>query len=140
MRNVEISFIGPRFSYFVCIYTVEMTIKTNSKLGTVTYPGSAGGIRITLVSICCVQFLHFKSACGGIWLRVKLFGIRTAQASIAVLVRWTQFVSHILIETLHAIESDDYAFICNRTFVCMLLIGDMMALSMKGQQHFCYFQ
>jgi len=74
------------------------------------------------------------------WLRVKLFAIRTLEASI-VLVRWrTHLVTHIVIETLRAIESDDYDFISNETYDCMLLIGDMMAISKKERQFFCYFQ
>ena len=81
------------------------------------------------------------SACGDIWLRVKLFEIRTLQASNVVLVRWTtRLVIHIVIKTHHIIEFDDYDFISNETYVCMLLIGDMMAISMKEQQFFCYFQ
>jgi len=78
---------------------------------------------------------------GGIWLRVKLFRIRNLQASIVVLVRWrTLLVTHIVIETLRAIESDYCYFICNEKYVYMLLIGDIMAISMKEQQFFQYFQ
>lgn len=85
--------------------------------------------------------MYFKSACGGIWLRVKLFGIRTLQASIVVLVKWRTFlVTHLVIETLRAIESDDCDFIYNDKYVYMLLIGDIMAISMKEQQFFLYFQ
>ena len=78
---------------------------------------------------------------GGIWLRVKLFRIRNLQASIVVLVRWrTLLVTHIVIETLRAIESDYCDFMCNEKYVYMLLIGDIMAISMKEQQFFQYFQ
>ena len=61
-----------------------------------------------------------------------MFGIRNLQANIVVLVRWrTPLVTHIVIETLRTNESDDCDFISNEKYVCMLLIGDIMAISMK---------
>jgi hypothetical protein len=76
-------------------------------------------VELALLYCSCAQFLYFKSACGSIWLSVKLFGIMNFRASIVVLVRRRALLgTHVLIETLHDIESDDYDFISNETSVC----------------------